>query len=230
MLAPMDFSPQAFFDLDRFAHPSLFEGGIVWEALNKIGAFLQAFKNFKIEIDIPVGVTLVNKERIAIGKGSIVEPGAYIKGPCILGEGCEVRHGAYIRGDLIAGKGCVIGHDTEVKHCILLDEAKAAHFAYLGDSILGNQVNLGAGTVLANLRLDHANVVIKWKEGRLETGMKKLGAIIGDRSQLGCNSVTNPGTLIGKEVFGYPCINFGGVIPSSSLVKPSQEVLISSHD
>ena len=227
----MDLSPHSLFDLESFAHKDLFNGcTYAWEVLSKIKTYLKEIKIFSIEVEIPSGVHLINPETISIGKGTVVEPGAYIRGPCIIGQDCEIRHGAYIRGGVITGNKCVIGHDTEIKNSILLNDAKAAHFAYLGDSILGNAVNLGAGTKCANLRLDHKTLAIRVNKQKVQTGLKKIGAIIGDRTQIGCNSVTNPGTIIGKDAFCYPCTNFGGVIPSNSTVKPSTRIIVTGHD
>ena len=137
--------------------------------------------------------------QIHLGKGVLVEPGALIKGPTVIGDQTEVRQGAYIRGYCLFGSNCVVGHVTEVKHSIFLDGAKAGHFAYLGDSILGNQVNLGAGTKLANLRFMRGDIPIKTPTGIVNSRLRKMGAILGDQVQTGCNSVTNPGTLLGKR-------------------------------
>lgn len=222
-------SPEYFFDFSNYAHAKLFKGcTYVWEALSRIKNHLQKTPLGHIEVDVPQGAYLINPELISIGKGTVLEPGIYIKGPCIIGENCIVRQGAYIRGDFIAGHGCVIGHDTEVKNTIMLDHAMAAHFAYLGDSILGNRVNLGAGTKCANLKFDHKSIALHFEGKVIETGLRKFGAIIGDDSQLGCNSVTNPGTLLGKQVFCYPCINVGGFVASRSLVRSSQKAVITS--
>lgn len=147
---------------------------------------------------------VLNGGRIRLGRGTLVEPGAFLQSPSIIGDNTEVRQGAYIRGYCLAGNRCVIGHTTEVKHSILLDGAKAGHFAYLGDSILGNEVNLGAGTKMANLRFLPGNILIKTEEGTRDTGLRKCGAIMGDHSQTGCNSVTNPGTLLGKKTLIIP--------------------------
>ncbi|MDA8162679.1 MAG: hypothetical protein M0022_07230 [Desulfobacteraceae bacterium] len=152
---------------------------------------------------ICAGVVFTN-DQIQIGSGVIMEPGAMVKGPAIIGDDTEVRQGAYVRGDCLVGKGCVIGHATEVKHSILMDGAKAGHFAYIGDSILGRDVNLGAGAKLANLRFVHGNVTIEMEDGPVDTGRHKLGAILGDNVQTGCNSVTNPGAIIGKGSFVAP--------------------------
>ncbi|MBU0944873.1 MAG: hypothetical protein KJ804_00290 [Proteobacteria bacterium] len=143
------------------------------------------------------GAILVGN-RIEIGHGVLVEGGALIKSPAIIGDCTEVRQGAYIRGYCLTGKRCVIGHTTEVKHSIFLNDAKAGHFAYLGDSILGQNANLGAGTKFANLKFLGDTVSIRTEKGLIDTGRRKFGAILGDQAQTGCNSVTNPGTIIGK--------------------------------
>lgn len=146
--------------------------------------------------------------QVQIGKGVTIEPGAMIKGPCIIGDHTEVRQGAYMRGDCLIGKGCVVGHTTEVKHSIFLNGAKAGHFAYIGDSVLGRDVNLGAGTRLANLRFASGNVSFKIGEQSINTGRRKFGAILGDRVQTGCNSVMNPGVLVGMDSI----INPGAIV------------------
>lgn len=141
---------------------------------------------------------------IEIGPGVLIEPGAYVKGPVIIGERTEIRQGAYIRGTCLFGARCVVGHVTETKNAIFLDDAKAGHFAYLGDSILGNRVNLGAGTKLANLRFLGGEVSVRTAQGHVATGLRKLGAILGDDVQTGCNSVTNPGTLMAPKSLLMP--------------------------
>ncbi len=147
---------------------------------------------------------------LEIGPGATVEPGAMIKGPGIIGPGCDIRQGAYVRGDVLFEAKCVIGHTTEVKHSIFLKGAKAGHFAYVGDSILGQEVNLGAGTKLANLRFAPGNVRLQHEGKQIDTGRRKLGAILGDRVQTGCNSVTNPGTLMAE----------GGIIAAGVVAGP----------
>jgi UDP-N-acetylglucosamine diphosphorylase / glucose-1-phosphate thymidylyltransferase / UDP-N-acetylgalactosamine diphosphorylase / glucosamine-1-phosphate N-acetyltransferase / galactosamine-1-phosphate N-acetyltransferase len=223
-----EFNPSYFFELSGYRHSELFRDvNFIWDAFSKMKAYFKKHTLGNISVDIPEGAFLVNPDEISIGKGSVVEPGAYIKGPCIIGENCTIRHGAYIRGDVITGDRCVIGHDSELKGSILLNDAHAAHFAYVGDTMLGNQVNLGAGTKCANLKLDNSPVVIVHEGQRFPTGLRKFGAIIGDGSQLGCNSVTNPGTLIGRNVLCYPCLNFGGVIPSGNVVKSDIKISFS---
>jgi len=162
-------------------------------------------------------------DRIIIGSGTIIEPGALIKGPVVIGNDSEIRQGAYVRGDCLVGDGCVVGHTTEIKDSIMLDGAKAGHFAYIGDSILGKDVNLGAGTKLANLKMIPGSVIIKADKERYNTRRRKLGAILGDRTETGCNSVTSPGTLIGPRSVVYPGVAVpGGYYPSRTFFMPSQ--------
>jgi UDP-N-acetylglucosamine diphosphorylase / glucose-1-phosphate thymidylyltransferase / UDP-N-acetylgalactosamine diphosphorylase / glucosamine-1-phosphate N-acetyltransferase / galactosamine-1-phosphate N-acetyltransferase len=220
------FSPSEYFDLTSFAHVALFDfDEPVWSSLDKIGDYLLASLLGDIRGEVAQGAYLVKPEEISIGKGTIVEPGAYIQGPCIIGENCQIRHGAYIRGNVITGNQCIIGHATEVKNSIFLEGAQAGHFAYVGDSILGNHVNLGAGTKCANLRFDNHPVHIIWQGVRINSGRRKLGAIFGDLVQTGCNSVTNPGTLMGRESRLAPCAAAHGVVPEKYLVKNSSEFL-----
>ncbi|NOQ46965.1 MAG: hypothetical protein GQ559_09900 [Desulfobulbaceae bacterium] len=152
---------------------------------------------------IMAGAVLVG-QRIKLGEGVLVESCALIKEPAIIGDMSEVRQGAYLRGYCLVGKRCVVGHTTEVKHSIFLDDAKAGHFAYLGDSILGGNANLGAGTKFANLRFLPGNIQVRTSDGPIDSGLRKFGAILGDRAQTGCNSVTNPGTLMGPESILMP--------------------------
>ncbi len=147
---------------------------------------------------IMAGVNVMGN-RIRLGQGVLVESGALLKEPVIIGDRSEIRQGAYLRGYCLVGARCVVGHTTEVKHSIFLNDAKAGHFAYLGDSILGGDANLGAGTKFANLRFLPGNVQVRTENGTTDSGLRKFGAILGDRAQTGCNSVTNPGTLIGKD-------------------------------
>lgn len=222
---------ESFFDLSKFKHAEIFENcAFAWNAISKISSYLANYRHFNIEAEIPEGVYLIDRELISIGKGTVIEPGCYIKGPCIIGENCTIRHGAYIRGNFIAGDHSVIGHDTEVKNTIMLNHAHAAHFAYLGDSIVGNKVNLGAGTKCANLKLDGGKIDLMFKGTKISTELRKFGAIIGDGCQLGCNSVTNPGTVLGKNVMCYPCTNFGGYVAPNSLVKPNTKNIITSRN
>lgn len=216
-----------FFNLEAFEHAALFEDiRFPWEALTRMNSYFDGFALGNIAGEVSPNAFLVKPELIYIGPGTVVEPGAYIQGPCIIGSNCIVRHGAYIRGSFITGDRCVIGHDTEVKNSIFLNGVHAAHFAYLGDSVLGNRVNLGAGVKCANLKLDHGIVSVRFQKEKISSGLKKLGAIIGDDSQIGCNTVTNPGILMGQEAHCFPCVNVGGFIPSRSIVKADTNISI----
>lgn len=221
------FNAARFFNLSEFSHASLFQSSeFVWDALAQIKSYLNSLQLGVFEAEISPQAYLVDPEKISIGKGSVVEAGAYIKGPCVIGENCHVRHGAYIRGGLIAGNNCVIGHDTEIKNSIFLNHTNAAHFAYVGDTILGNHVNLGAGVKCANLKLNKSQIIIHFQGNRFQTGLRKFGAIIGDFCQIGCNVVLNPGSILGINVDCYPCVNIGGFIRENQTVRTVNELQI----
>jgi UDP-N-acetylglucosamine diphosphorylase / glucose-1-phosphate thymidylyltransferase / UDP-N-acetylgalactosamine diphosphorylase / glucosamine-1-phosphate N-acetyltransferase / galactosamine-1-phosphate N-acetyltransferase len=154
--------------------------------------------------------------QVYIEEGAEVGPFCYIQGPTYVARGAEIRHGAFLRGQCYIGEGAVVGHTTEVKNAIFFPKAKAAHFAYIGDSILGSNVNLGAGTKLANVKVNHGLVKVKHPvtDKILETGLKKFGAILGDDAQTGCNSVLSPGTLLMPKTAVYPCAHFHGTLKS----------------
>jgi len=220
------FRPEDFFDLSRYAHSALFRDPrvtYVWDALKLLKEYLEHLIKPEIQGEVMPGAYIVG-EHIFIGAGSVVEPGALIKGPAYIGRNTQVRHGAYVRERVLVGDHCVIGHATEIKDTIMLDNAHAAHFAYLGDSIVGNYVNLGAGTRLANLKLDGSNVRVRFGDEVLDTGMRKLGAILGDRVQTGCNTVTNPGTLLSPSCRVYALTSPRGYYPPGSIVRPRTEV------
>jgi UDP-N-acetylglucosamine diphosphorylase / glucose-1-phosphate thymidylyltransferase / UDP-N-acetylgalactosamine diphosphorylase / glucosamine-1-phosphate N-acetyltransferase / galactosamine-1-phosphate N-acetyltransferase len=158
---------------------------------------------------------------ISIGSGTIIEPCAFIKGPTIIGDNTEVRHGAYIRGDVLVGDDCVVGHTTEIKSSIMFGGSKAGHFAYIGDSILG-RVNLGAGTKLANLKMIDSKVVVNAAGKIYQTGLRKFGAILADGVETGCNSVTTPGALLGRNVLLYPNATARGYYPPGTVIKIKQ--------
>ena len=161
---------------------------------------------------------------IYIGKGTIIEAGAMVCGPAIIGENVEIRHGAFVRGHVIIGNGAVVGHASEVVRSVFMPGAKAPHFNYVGDSILGTHVNLGAGTKLSNLKNDGSNVKTRIGENLVDTGVRKFGAILGDNCQLGCNSVTNPGTIMEPNCRVYPCASIQGFYERGSIVKLRQNI------
>ncbi|MCX8042097.1 MAG: hypothetical protein N3A56_06340 [Thermodesulfobacteriaceae bacterium] len=180
------------------------------------------YKGEKIEGTLIYAGAILMDKKLYFEKQVIIEPFALLKGPCYLSKGTEVRHSAYLRGSIYTGEGAVIGHTTEVKNSIFLTQAKAAHFAYVGDSILGREVNLGAGTKLANLKFTQRKITFKINSQNIFTGLKKMGAILGDKTQTGCNSVLQPGTLIGKNSYIYPCCSAGpGYFPPRSKIKKS---------
>jgi len=190
------------------SRPLIFHGGRLQSAESCTITYGDATKG-KLEVvrdgqqlrgaSVIMAGVVITGNRIQLGRGVLIESGALIKEPAIIGDQTEVRQGAYLRGYCLIGKRCVVGHTTEVKHSIFLDDAKAGHFAYLGDSILGGDANLGAGTKFANLRFLPGSVQVRTENGTIDSGLRKFGAILGDRAQTGCNSVTNPGTLIGPE-------------------------------
>jgi len=161
-------------------------------------------------------------DRIEIGKGTVIEPGALIKGPTVIGDQSEVRQGAYMRGNVLVGDRCVVGHTTEMKSSVMLGESQAGHFAYIGDSILGKG-NLGAGTKLANLKLTGDQIILKINGKKYETGLRKFGAILGDGVETGCNTVTTPGTLLSKGVLVYPNCTASGYHAPETIIKLRQK-------
>ncbi|MCG8417004.1 MAG: glucose-1-phosphate thymidylyltransferase [Proteobacteria bacterium] len=224
-----------FFDLDQLEHAALFEDTeYVWDALKRLSSYIDSLftgAGREIHGDVSPGAELIG-ERIYIGQGTVVESGATIHAPAWIGQRCEVRQGAYLRGNVLSDHGCVMGHTSEFKNAILLADAKAAHFAYVGDSILGRDSNIGAGTKLSNLTVvsekDRATgkrptIHIRVEGKDYDTGLAKLGAIVGDGAQTGCNSVTNPGCLIGPRTLIYANVSVPkGRYPGNSMVKLRQ--------
>jgi len=205
------FYPSQFFDLNQNPFADLFFlNKPVWETLKNLKRYIDSQVLGYISIDIPQTAFLLNSSLIKIGKGSKVYPGACIEGPCIIGEYSEIGPGAFIRPYTIIGDYCKIGHCTEVKHSILLNHGKAPHFNYVGDSILGYDVNLGAGVVCANFKINKTMIHIQNETQKIPTEMKKLGAIIGDSSSLGCNSVISPGSILKKRFLCLPCTHVQG--------------------
>lgn len=169
------------------------------------------------------GYTVLS-EGVLVGKNVKIAETATIIPPVIIGDDAEIRPGAYIRGDVYIGDGCVVGNSTELKNCILLNHVQVPHYNYVGDSILGNHSHLGAGAICSNLRGDGKNVVVH-AERDYETDLRKFGAIIGDYADVGCGSVLNPGTIIGKRTQVYPLTMTRGVYPSDSIVKSTRKVV-----
>jgi NDP-sugar pyrophosphorylase family protein len=216
-----------FFDIRDFNHKALFENKkTILESLLFLPNYLKYLQFPKIQIEIPSSCHLLNKDFISIGKNTEIDGSVYIKGPTIIGDNCKIRHGAYIRGNVVIGNNSVVGHSTEIKNSIILNNVNAAHFAYIGDSLIGNNVNLGAGVKCANFRLDGEKIFITIEGEKIPTNLKKFGAVVADNAQIGCNSVLNPGTIIGKNVHSFGLLNLFGYIPENSRVKPSNKFSI----
>ena len=199
--------------LEKFEYP--------WEALPKISEFI-----------IEIGKKLDNEiyelkgENIWIAKSAKIYPSAYIKGPTIIGENAEIRHCAFIRGNAIVGNNAVVGNSTELKNVILFNNVQVPHYNYVGDSILGYKAHMGAGAITSNVKSDKKLVIVKNGEEKIETGLKKFGAMIGDYVEVGCGSILNPGSVIGKNTNIYPLSSVRGVIPENSIYKCQNEIII----
>jgi len=234
--------PEDFFDLEGFEFKALFDGcDYAWEPLSKVGRFALEYIT-SVDGDNTIfgtvmpGAWIDDRHAVVIGEGTVVEPGAFVQGPAIIGKNCQIRNGAYIRGDVVIGNNCIIGHASELKNAIMLDTAQCPHFAYVGDSILGRKVNLGAGTRLSNLPVvsikdpdtgKRPSIRLTIQGKTYDTGLSKFGAILGDGTQTGCNVVTNPGCLIGRNTLVYPNASLKkGYYPDNKVVKLKQDVSV----
>src|SRR6195952_3538031 len=186
------FAPSDYPNLDQTAHSKLFENQkYVWDALKQIASYLQ-FRLKPAVLGDLIGKPFISNS-VFVGAGTVIEQGAVLKGPAWIGENCHIRSGCYVRENVIAGDGVVMGNSCEFKNCILFDEAQVPHFNYVGDSILGYRAHLGAGVILSNGKLDHREIHVGAADGEIATGLTKFGAVIGDRPEIGCNAVINPG-------------------------------------
>ncbi len=209
----MDLShTQAAEYLSAFTYP--------WEALSGIKDFI-----------VQLGETLGKEEyeevspQVWVHKSAKVFPSAYLGAPCIIGEGTEVRHGAFIRGSALVGKNCVVGNSVELKNVILFDNVQTPHYNYVGDSILGYKSHMGAGSITSNVKSDKTLVEIKNGDEKIATGLKKVGAFLGDYVEVGCNSVLNPGTVIGRNSNVYPVSCVRGTVPANSIFKGKNSIV-----
>lgn len=191
-----------------------------WEALPKIEEFI-----IKIGNNLDADVYEKKGDNIWIAKSAEIAPTAYINGPAIIGEDAEVRHCAFIRGKAIVGNGAVVGNSTELKNVILFNKVQVPHYNYVGDSILGFKAHMGAGSITSNVKSDKKLVIVKNREEKIETGLKKFGAMLGDNVEVGCNSVLNPGTVVGKNSNIYPLSCVRGVIPENCIYKNKNEIV-----
>lgn len=219
------FAAAVFFELDGFAHATLFvEDRPVWELLGRpLDALFAAFPGWQDPAALPPGVHHLGGP-LAIAEGCTIEPGAVLSGPLIVGAGSTIRTGAYIRGGVVLGSRCIVGAHTEVKRAVFLDGARAPHQNYVGDSILGRDVNLGAGTILSNVKNVGREVTFQHGGETVRTGLRKFGAILGDGCRTGCNTVLNPGVLMGRGCVTYPNVALrSGLYAPGTLVKLRQE-------
>lgn len=208
------------FDLDKTIAKELFDGKTYpWEVLDDIKPFILKLGESLSpdEYDHP-------SEGVWIAKDAKVFPSAYIGSPCIIDHEAELRHCAFIRGSAIVGRGAVVGNSVELKNVVLFDKVQVPHYNYVGDSVLGYKAHMGAGSITSNVKSDKSLVVIKDPDGFIETGRKKVGAMLGDNVEVGCNSVLNPGTIIGRGSNVYPTSCVRGVIPANSIYKDKEHI------
>lgn len=209
------FNAKNYFDYSKTLAAPLFDGiEYPWEVLPRLESFILALGPM-----LPTDEFEQVSDNVWISRSAVVAPTASITGPCIVDSGAQIRHCAFIRGNVIVGKGTVVGNSCEVKNSLLFDEVEAPHFNYVGDSILGYKSHLGAGAITSNIKNDKKNVKIHFPLGSIKTEMRKLGAIVGDGVQVGCNCVLNPGTVIGKETRIYPLNSVRGWVDEKSIYK-----------
>ena len=218
-------SPETFFDLTKTKHSSIFDDvEYVWDAIKKIHDYILENLNPQIKGKVMPGAWI--DENVFIDEGTVVEPGAVVKGPAIIGKNCQIRNGAYIRGDLIAGDNAVMGNSCEFKNVLLFDGANIPHLSYIGDSIIGYKSHLGAGAIIANTKLIRESLKVKIDDKIYDTGLMKFGVILGDTSDIGCNAVVNPGSIIGKNCVIYGSVAWRGYLPEQKIVKLRQSQTI----
>jgi len=191
-----------------------------WDVLPQISSFIEQLGPM-----LPTEEYEQRGENVWVSRSAKIAPTAYIGGPCIIDAGTEVRHCAFIRGSAVIGKNCVIGNSTEVKNSIIFDEVQIPHYNYVGDSILGYKSHFGAGVITSNIKNDKSNVEVNFALGRMDTKLRKFGAVVGDNVQVGCNTVLNPGTIIGRNTNIYPLCNVRGLVNADSIYKTGGKVV-----
>ncbi len=217
----LNYQTEKFFDISKTIAADIFTGvNNVWEVLPKISEFI-----IKLGNTLPKEVFEQRGENIWIAKTAKIADTACLTGPLIIDENVEVRHCAFIRGNAIVGKNCVVGNSTELKNVILFDNVQVPHYNYVGDSVLGYRSHLGAGAITSNVKSDKSLVTVNCGGKKTETGLKKFGAIVGDGVEVGCSSVLNPGTVIGKNSNVYPLSMVRGVIDANSIYKKQGEIV-----
>ncbi|MST01011.1 MAG: UDP-N-acetylglucosamine diphosphorylase [Pedosphaera sp.] len=232
------FRPADLFDLTQTEHAALFDRcEFAWDALKRLKEYLEKFPNLgptgfrKLLFALDMtGAPIIGPAsrgahrawigpKVLIGEGTVIEDGVMIKGPAIIGRNCEIRHGAYIRENVIVGDGCLVGNSCELKHAVLFNGCQVPHFNYVGDSILGHKAHLGAGVILSNVKSLAGNVTVEVEGRKCDTGLRKFGALLGDGAEIGCNSVLNPGSVIGRGAMIYPLTNWRGVLAANHIAK-----------
>ena len=191
-----------------------------WDVLAKIGDFIK-----ELGKTLPEDEYEQRAEDVWVAKSATVYPTAYINGPCIIGKEAEVRHCAFIRGKAIVGEGAVVGNSTELKNVILFNKVQVPHYNYVGDSILGYKAHMGAGSITSNVKSDKKLITIKAPDMPIDTGIKKIGAFLGDGVEVGCGSVLNPGTIVGRNSNIYPLSSVRGFVPAESIYKNKTEIV-----
>jgi len=217
-MSALVFAPTDYLDLKQTDHAAIFHGVTqAWEILPKLAAYLEA-QLVPADFGRLIGDPVIGKH-VYIGRDTVVEPGAYIKGPAWIGPNCQIRHGAYIRENVIVGAGSVIGNSCEIKNSFLFNGCQVPHFNYVGDSILGAKAHLAAGVIVSNLKLDGSEIILRVGNEVLNTGLRKFGALIGDGVEIGCNAVINPGSILGRRSLIYPGVAWRGILPANSIAK-----------
>lgn len=212
---------QNLFDLSQTIAAPIFDGvDYPWEVLPGIGEFIK-----RLGEQLPAEEYSKVDETVWIAKSAKVAPTAYINGPAIIGKDAEVRHCAFIRGNAIVGEGAVVGNSTELKNVILFNKVQVPHYNYVGDSILGYKAHMGAGSITSNVKSNKSLVTITYGLDKVPTGLKKMGAILGDNVEVGCNSVLNPGSVVGRASQIYPLSMVRGFIPQESIYKKQGEIV-----
>ena len=209
------------YTLEETIAKDLFEGVTYpWEVLPKISSFI-----LELGASLPEEEYEKRGENVWVARSAKVAPTAFIGGPAIIGKDAEVRHCAFIRGNAIVGEGAVVGNSTELKNVVLFNKVQVPHYNYVGDSVLGYKAHMGAGSITSNVKSDKKLVVVKGADEQIETGLKKFGAMLGDEVEVGCNSVLNPGTVVGRNSNIYPLSCVRGVIPSGHIFKNAKEIV-----
>ena len=220
----LDVKTKKLFDLDQTIAKALFEKYTYpWEVLKELGSFIEE-----------LGSTLPDTEFLKIGKNIWVHrsvklmPTVALAGPLIIGKGASIRSCAFFRGNVIIGEGAVAGNSCEFKNVVLFNEAQVPHFSYVGDSVIGYKSHLGASAITSNLKSDKSDVVLHLEDGDFETGLRKFGAMLGDEAEVGCGSILNPGTIVGKGATIYPLSSVRGCVNKSSIYKSSDNIVVKS--